>query len=383
MNTDIKEFLFEATKDHPKLAKQEILSLFEVKKVLEDKLNSNGNIFLIDGIKYNKKILNRLAYTNRVFEVLVKSKSIPLLKKEMKNFDWNKIYKESFAVDLDIDSKNNVKEFAGIIFDRINNPKVNLSNPKTFIQISKFGNEYLASKLLWTNKKEFLKRKPHMKPAHHPTSLDPKLAIACINLCGLREEKEEKTTRKRNNKLTIFDPFCGSGGFLVEAGLMGFNVAGFDLEDDMLERSRTNLNHYLNKNDLNKHKVKFNLYKRDSTNIKSYEDISFDAVVTDLPYGRASKVHSKSKLKLYNDFINILKKLKKIKQKEAEQNEHKRDKQHKKEGKSSLKFLIIIPSDIDKQIFNKLKKVKRDFSIKFKYSFYLHRTLSRIIYLLE
>jgi len=56
-------------------------------------------------------------------------------------------------------------------------------------------------------KSGFGKRKPHMRPGFHPSSLNPKLARAFVNLTGIR-------------KGTIVDMFCGTGGILIEAGLI-------------------------------------------------------------------------------------------------------------------------------------------------------------------
>jgi tRNA G10 N-methylase Trm11 len=39
---------------------------------------------------------------------------------------------------------------------------------------------------------------------------------------------------------TIVDPFCGSGGLLMEASLMGYKSAGSDLSEEMIQCSKTN-----------------------------------------------------------------------------------------------------------------------------------------------
>ncbi|MBW2993758.1 hypothetical protein KY317_04250, partial [Candidatus Woesearchaeota archaeon] len=71
-------------------------------------------------------------------------------------------------------------------------------------------------------------RKPHLKPGFHPVSLNPKLARAMVNLTGIR-------------KGIILDCFCGVGGILVEAGLIGLKPVGYDIDQRMTDASRINL----------------------------------------------------------------------------------------------------------------------------------------------
>ncbi len=97
--------------------------------------------------------------------------------------------------------------------------------------------------------------------------LPPKLAIMMVNLSGVKvsnrpsllnsdhkgeEQPEEPAprseTRSEINKtqddvkrLTILDPFCGTGVVLQEAALLGFNVYGTDLAEKMVDYSRANI----------------------------------------------------------------------------------------------------------------------------------------------
>lgn len=60
--------------------------------------------------------------------------------------------------------------------------------------------------------------------------LPPKLAQIMINLASGSFDSG-----------TVYDPFCGTGVVLQEAHLMGFDVAGSDLEPRMIEYTETNL----------------------------------------------------------------------------------------------------------------------------------------------
>ncbi|MBD3208810.1 methyltransferase domain-containing protein, partial [Candidatus Woesearchaeota archaeon] len=105
-------------------------------------------------------------------------------------------------------------------------------------------------------------RKNQNRPAPHPTSMHPKLARAMVNLAG----------RTKN----ILDPFCGSGGILIEAALMHKQATGIDIDPAMITRAKKNLEHY--------HGTA-RLIVGDATSTEAQAD----AIITDLPYGRNSK----------------------------------------------------------------------------------------------
>ena len=60
--------------------------------------------------------------------------------------------------------------------------------------------------------------------------LPPKLSQIMINLSQPKPED------------IIVDPFCGSGGLLIEAALMGFKSQGSDLAEEMVDCSKANIN---------------------------------------------------------------------------------------------------------------------------------------------
>ncbi len=63
--------------------------------------------------------------------------------------------------------------------------------------------------------------------------LPPKLAQIIINLAT--------GNTAPSGKLTVLDPFCGTGVTLIEANLMGFSSLGSDLEQKMIANSQANL----------------------------------------------------------------------------------------------------------------------------------------------
>ncbi len=112
-------------------------------------------------------------------------------------------------------------------------------------------------------------RAPTEKPFFQPGSMSPLLARALANIAGARLG------------VTVVDPMCGTGGILVEAGLVGARVLGFDAQSKMARGAATNLGHYLD--------TGFATAQADATRLP-LADSSVDGVVFDAPYGRQSKI---------------------------------------------------------------------------------------------
>lgn len=115
----------------------------------------------------------------------------------------------------------------------------------------------------------FEKRKNQERPFSSPVSLDPVLARVLVNLSG---------TPSRGH---ILDPFCGTGGILIEAGLCGIGVHGLDVQEEMVAGCRENLEWA--------GIISHDIRQGDIADAPEIFDEKFDAVVADLPYGKASK----------------------------------------------------------------------------------------------
>jgi tRNA (guanine10-N2)-dimethyltransferase len=71
----------------------------------------------------------------------------------------------------------------------------------------------------------------------------------------------------------MLDPFCGTGGFLIEAELLGLWAAGSDFDPVMVSGSRRNI-------------MNSDLLLADAASLP-LSNRSIDAVVTDFPYGQS------------------------------------------------------------------------------------------------
>nr|WP_277410143.1 methyltransferase domain-containing protein [Natrinema longum] len=130
--------------------------------------------------------------------------------------------------------------------------------------------------------RDFGTRAPTDKPFFQPGSMDPLLARAVANMAGARAGA------------TILDPMCGTGGGLVEAGLVGADVIGTDAQAKMVRGARENLTHFLERDapsPTGLERGSWHVGRGDATRLPLADD-AVDGVVFDAPYGRQSKIET-------------------------------------------------------------------------------------------
>lgn len=126
-------------------------------------------------------------------------------------------------------------------------------------------------------------RAPTDRPFFQPGGMAPLDARALANIAGAGPG-----TR-------LLDPMCGTGGVLLEAGLLGADVVGSDAQWKMARGTRTNLDAYLDSgggsasSGDDRAVGSFEVTRADATALP-FRDDSFDATVFDVPYGRQSKI---------------------------------------------------------------------------------------------
>ncbi|MEF8908279.1 MAG: methyltransferase domain-containing protein [Haloarculaceae archaeon] len=118
---------------------------------------------------------------------------------------------------------------------------------------------------------------PTDRPFFQPGSMDPHLARGLVNVAGARPDA------------TVLDPMCGTGGILVEAGLVGADVLGVDVQGKMVRGSRENLAAALGGPGTDASTVDWGIARGDAGRLP-VADGAVDAVVFDAPYGRQSKI---------------------------------------------------------------------------------------------
>ena len=131
--------------------------------------------------------------------------------------------------------------------------------------------------------KEYIERNPGKRPFFKPGPLEAKLTRALVNLARV----------KRGS--TFLDPFCGTGGFAIEACLVGAaRILCGDIDYTMAHGSRINLKHYGCQHALS--------MCTDAVNSPVKVE-SVDAIATDPPYGRSTTTGKRTLHDLYSLFL--------------------------------------------------------------------------------
>lgn len=202
--------------------------------------------------------LKRLALAHEVAEVVHRGE----------NLETDYRPEGSFAVRAEgLDGE--IERKVGSILETGDN-SVDLENPEEIVKVYQKGGEYIIARMVEDiDRGLFEQRKNQDRPFSSPVSLDPVLARVLVNLSEVPAGGK------------LLDPFCGTGGILIEAGLCGVDIYGMDIQQEMVEGARENLEEY--------GLINYHIKQGSITELDSVFDEGFDAVVTDLPYGQASK----------------------------------------------------------------------------------------------
>lgn len=287
------KYLFELSKEHKTFPIAEIKSCLQAEQINYKILESNEDVFIIDADSKDEKLknmVNRLSFTFYINQFLYSCQpSIDQIKKQASKDSLE--YRGSVAIKYknrskNVNSQSIVKALADVY---IKNRVVNLENPdieiRGLITDSKL---YVGLKLAEINRTQFEERKVQNRPFFSPISLHPKIARALVNLSSI----------KKND--IILDPFCGTGGILLEAGLIGAKVIGSDVEKKMIDGCKKTLVFYNIKN--------YKLFRSDIGDIHKFVD-KIDAIVTDLPYGKSTTTKGEKMEILYERAFRNMSKL--------------------------------------------------------------------------
>lgn len=263
--------LFKFSKEHESLPKAEVEAVLEGEGCQHTVIFDEPGFRMVETATDNSIFVNRLALTLEVDKILADSVNLGILAGAV--FDQLSEY-ETFRV---VSESKKVEVELGDILHKMG-LEVNLKDPEVRISARLFGGRYYAG-IRIPIARDFEKRKPQMRPYVHPTSMHPKLARALVNLARVGAGD------------TVLDPFCGTGGILIEAGLIDLDTVGWDISSDMVAGCKKNLKHY---------DIKAEVVRKDAlTGV--IEDV--DAIVTDPPYGRSS-YSSEDITSLYTKFLD-------------------------------------------------------------------------------
>lgn len=213
--------------------------------------------------------------------------------------------------------------------------RVNLDNPEEkFITILSKHGLWFGQLVSYSSRRNVRQRTANRRPFFHPSSMNPILQRTMVNLAALKPDD------------WLLDPFCGTGGALLEAARMGIQSVGVEIDRKIILGAYQNL--------------KADEIAIDSTHLifgdatkLCFRSGSISAVVTDPPYGTASSTRG---FDLQNLLINFFREIRSVLSPQA-------------------RVVVAMPSNIEIE-----EKIAQILNASYRKFFqYVHRSLTRKI----
>ncbi|MDI6708467.1 MAG: THUMP domain-containing protein [Candidatus Thermoplasmatota archaeon] len=282
------QIMVELSGEHPTLPIAELLSCFysfKPKIVLRDERIAviavpERALFEIKKLAFSRHA-SKFMFSSPLAELLERTKNI--------NLESRTFRVRVKKIGAKIQRQGLEAKVGSAILASNSHSKVDLSNPQSEIRVAIVGNKcYVGESIIELNRKALEARKPQYRPFFSPISLHPRIARALVNLSRVKEGE------------ILVDPFCGTGGILIEAGLIGLRIVGCDIDMRMVEGTKKNLE-FFNIRD-------YELFQADVGEITKFIK-SCDAIVTDPPYGRSATTRREKVLELYQRAFKCFKKI--------------------------------------------------------------------------
>jgi tRNA (guanine10-N2)-dimethyltransferase len=277
--------------EHSTLPKAEVKAIFEAEKFPRKIVEEHQRLIVYEGKEEWAKIIGERsgmckASGIEIFESPLDLKEISKNMQES-NFEAFIKPKETFAVRIVNLTYENIERlklerFLGsLILKKVDNVKVDLENPsKTVLGVLTKEKLYLGIEKYKKVKGDIASRSPKERPVSHAATMKPKLARCMVNL-----------SRASPGKLFL-DPFCGVGGLLIEAGLIGCKMIGCDVKLSMVKGAFKNLLFF--------GLTPEGLIQADARKLPLN---SVSCIATDPPYGTSTTTLKSSVKQLLQDFL--------------------------------------------------------------------------------
>lgn len=168
--------------------------------------------------------------------------------------------------------------------------RANLKEPDVVFRLIMSDKAILGSLVASIDRGAYEHRSPQKKPFFYPGVLMPRVARALVNISGVKPGE------------ILLDPFSGTAGVLVEAGLLSVHVIGLEVRRKISHGAKMNLDMF---------DADYSLLVGDACRV-ALKDSSVDAIVTDPPYGRSAAIRAESLHHLYSasfsEMYRVLKK---------------------------------------------------------------------------
>lgn len=235
-------------------------------------------------------ITDRLAMTHHILKVVGIAENTPdAILKLAEAFDSSGYIRkgQSFVVrakrikhHVDFPGEYLEQKVGGCIFRK--GFRANLKNPDVEFRVILSEKAVFGTLLSSVDRSAYEARTPQNKPFFHPGVLMPRVARALANLSGIKPGD------------LVMDPFCGTAGIIIEAGLVGARVIGIDAQEKLVKGALMNLEAF---------KLDYVLMEGDACRVPLKEE-TINAVVTDPPYGRSAAIVAESLEELYSCALN-------------------------------------------------------------------------------
>jgi len=259
------KLLFFLSGEHETLPPAEVLAVFESNGAKYRVLDLFEQVLIADAELDN--IQDRLGMTHTICEFLGSCEnSVDEILGLVKSVE---VAENSFAVRIKRIKRHGkalstaaLEREIGSVIGEKGSTKVDLENPEETILgiISK--RFAIGRVIVEVDRSQYEARRPHKRPYFHPGAMLPRISRACVNLTRVKAGER------------FLDPFCGTGGFLIEAGLLGAEVYGFDIDAEAVRGCEKNLKQY---------GIDCKVDVKDAMELE--HEGFFDAVATDPPYG--------------------------------------------------------------------------------------------------
>jgi len=176
------------------------------------------------------------------------------------------------------------REFERLIGTMISGP-VSLNNPEVeYRAILSEDRCYFGKVMYRIDRAGYDSRNPGKRDFFHPGVMMPRMARAIVNIACTRPGD------------VLLDPFCGTGGILIEAEILGMHAIGSDFDPFMIRGSRMNAKGPA-------------LLIGDATSLP-FGDHTIDSVVTDFPYGQSVCIRKSDTMdRLYSDALDEIRRV--------------------------------------------------------------------------
>ncbi len=273
------DILFELAKSHPTLPAGEAIACLEAERLPSKVQTATSDVVVACGVpaKAVPVLASRLSQTSVLDRFLFSCAPAELAACAART----SLGEGSLAIRIknrsSRPSQDYIDELAAV-YEGLH--PIDLSSPDIELRVLATDDTvFVGTKLAEISTSQFEARKAQFRPFSSPVTMHPRLARALVNLARVRAGE------------TMLDPFCGTGGILIEAGLLGVRVVGGDVEQKMVDGCKASLAHY--------GIMDAELFPTDIGHLAGYAP-QVDGVATDFPYGRSTTTKGEALQRLYS-----------------------------------------------------------------------------------